>query len=89
MNISVSPKALSKPFSVSTLVGDPFIDRTLYKKYPIIVDQKVTSEGLVELVMVDIDIILRMYWLHSSYSSLDCRTMIIIFFQFPSESILK
>ena len=47
------PETLSEPFSVSTPVGDPIIPRWVYKSYPIIVSQKVTSADLVELEMVD------------------------------------
>ncbi|KAH0655152.1 hypothetical protein KY285_030034 [Solanum tuberosum] len=88
VQFSVSPETLSEPFSVSTPVGDPVIARRVYRNYPVIVSQKVTSADLVELEMVDFDIILGMDWLHSCYASVDCRTRIVRF-QFPDEPILE
>ena len=79
---------LSEPFSVSTLVGDPVIARRLYRNYPVIVSQKVTSADLVELEMVEFDIILGMDWLHSCYASVDCRIRIVRF-QFLNEPVLE
>ena len=37
VNFGVSPKTLSEPFSVSTLVNDPVIARRVYMNYPITV----------------------------------------------------
>ena len=65
----MTPQTLFEPFSVSTLVSDPVIARRVYRNYPIIVSQKVTSADLVEFEMVDFDVILGMDWLHSCYDS--------------------
>ncbi|XP_069148279.1 uncharacterized protein [Solanum lycopersicum] len=71
---TVSPKTLSKPFSVSTSVCDRVIARRIYSNCPITVSQKVNLVDLVELEMVDFDVILRMDWLHFCYASVNCRT---------------
>lgn len=41
---------------------------------------------LVELSIVDFDVILRMHWLHTSYSSIDCQTQKVTFY-FPNAYI--
>ena len=79
VKFGVSPKTLSEPFSVSTLIGDPVIARQVYRKCPVKVSQKVTSADLVKLEMVDFDVILDMDWLHSFYALVDCRTRIVRF----------
>ena len=66
--------------------GDPIITRRVYRNFPVIVSQKFTSA--VGLEMLDFDVILGMYWLHSSYASVDCRTRIVRF-QFLDEQILE
>ena len=43
---------------------------------------------LVELDVVDSDVILDMYWLHASYTSIDYRTRIFEF-QIPNEPIIE
>ncbi|KAH0722387.1 hypothetical protein KY290_005067 [Solanum tuberosum] len=45
---------------------------------------RVTLVDLVELDMLDFDVILRMDWLHSCYSSIECRTHVVKL-QFPNE----
>ena len=54
VQFNVSLETLSEPFSVSTPVGDPVIARRVYKNYPLIVSQKVTSTELVDIEMVDL-----------------------------------
>ena len=88
IQFSVSPETLSEPFSLSTPVDDPVTARRAYRNFPITVSQKVTSEDLVELEMVDFNVILGMDWLLSCYSSVNCRTRIVRF-QFPNEPILE
>ena len=89
VNFNVSPETLSEPFSVSTPVShDPIIARRVNRNCFVTVSQKVTSADLVELEMVDFDVILGMYWLHSCYASVDCRTRIVRF-QFLDEPILE
>lgn len=46
-------------------ISNPFLMFILHRK---------TLVDLIELVMVDFDMILRMYWLHLCYASMDCRT---------------
>ena len=53
LQFNVSGKTLSKPFSVSTPIGDKVIARRVYKNCSVTVYQKVTSVDLVELEMVD------------------------------------
>ena len=88
LQFSVSLQTLSKPFSVSTPVGDPVIARGVYINFHVTVSQKATSSNLVELEMVDFDVILGIDWLHSCYASVDCRTRIVLF-QFLDEPILE
>ena len=73
---------------MSTPVGDPIIAKWVYRNFPIIVSQKVTSADLVKLEMADFDVILFMDWLHSCYASVDCRSR-IVGFQFPDKPILE
>ena len=56
----VSPETLAEPFSVCTPVGVSIIARQVYRNYPVIISQKVTSVDLVELDMTNFDIILSM-----------------------------
>ncbi|KAH0669817.1 hypothetical protein KY285_023963 [Solanum tuberosum] len=88
VKFDVSLETLSEPFSVSTPICDPVIDRRVYKNCPVIVSKKVTSANLVELEIVDFDVILGMDWLHSCYSSIDCRTR-IVHYQLLDEPILE
>ncbi|WMV57896.1 hypothetical protein MTR67_051281 [Solanum verrucosum] len=88
INFIVSLETLSKPFLVSTPVGNQVIVRRVYRNCPVTVYQKVTSADLIELEMVDFDIILGMDWLHFCYASADYRTRIIRF-QYPDELVFK
>ena len=84
LQFNVSLETLSEPFLVSTLVGDPVIDRQVYRNCPVAVSQKVTSADLVELEIVDFDVILGMDWLH--YSTPQSIVEIELFvFQFPND----
>ena len=58
------------------------------EKYSVTVSQKFTSTDLIDLEMIDFDVILGMYWLHSCYTIVDCRTR-IVHFHFPDEPILE
>ena len=60
VELSVGPETLTEPFSVSTLVGDPFISRWLYINYHVTVSHNVSSTDLVDLETVDFDVILGM-----------------------------
>ncbi|WMV30071.1 hypothetical protein MTR67_023456 [Solanum verrucosum] len=88
ISLDVSPKKLSEPFSVSTLVSDRVIAKLVYINCPLTVSRKVLSADIVKLEMVDFDIILGMDWLHSYYASVYCRTRIVRF-QLPDEPFLK
>ena len=88
VQFNVILETLSKPFSFSTLVGDPVTTRRIYKNFPVTVSQKVTSSDLLKLEMVDLDVILGMDWFHSCYALVDCKTR-IVHFQFPDEPILE
>ena len=71
-NFGICPEKLSKPFLVSTPVGESIIAKQVYKKCPITVLHRVMFADLIELDMVDFDIILGIDWLHPWYASLDC-----------------
>ena len=88
VQFNVSPQTLYKPFSLSNLVGDPFIARMVYRNCPIVVSEKFISANLVQLEMVDFVVIIGIDWLHSYYASVDSRTRIVRF-QFPNEPILE
>ncbi|WMV13704.1 hypothetical protein MTR67_007089 [Solanum verrucosum] len=49
---------------------------------------RVSLVDLVELVMLDFDVILGMYWLHACYASIYYRTHVVKFL-FPNEPILE
>lgn len=59
------------PFSISTLVGDFIVDRMVYRGYVVSICGRETLVDLIELDMLNFDMILRIYWLHSYYASLD------------------
>lgn len=82
------PEVISNSFSIFTLVGDSVIAKRVYRGCVISVASRQTLVDLLELHMVDLNVILRMDWLHSSYASLDGRTHKVIF-RFLSESIIK
>src|SRR5688572_9327288 len=69
MRFSVKPELFKNPFSVSTLVGESVIARTVYRNNPISIFHKIIPCDLIELEMIDFDIILRMDWLYDSYAS--------------------
>ena len=58
VDFGVNPKILAENFSVSIPVGKSIIARWVYRNYPVMVSQKVTSTDLVELEIIDFDIIL-------------------------------
>ena len=60
MRFYVKPELLKDSFSVSTLVGESVIARTVYRNCPIYVFHKITPCDLIELEMVDFDVILGM-----------------------------
>lgn len=78
VKFNVSLENLSERFSLSTPVGDPMIATRVYINFPVTIFEKVTSEYLVKLEMVEFDIILGIR-LHSCYASVNCRTKIARF----------
>ncbi|KAH0748577.1 hypothetical protein KY290_027809 [Solanum tuberosum] len=75
-NFDVIPEQLSKPFNVSTVIGESILAERVYRDCSISVNHKSTTADLVELDMVDFDVIL------------DCRARVVKF-QFPSEPVIK
>ena len=88
MRFDVLLDMMLDPFSVSTPVGDSIMAKRVYKKCPISLSCKVTLVDLVELDMLDFDVIIGMYWLHSCYASIYCRTRIVKF-QFSNKPFLE
>ncbi|WMV29615.1 hypothetical protein MTR67_023000 [Solanum verrucosum] len=79
---------LLDPFPFSTPVSYSIVSKRVYRNFPISLSHRVTHVDLVELGMINFDVILRMYWLHSCYASIDCRTHGVKF-PFPNEPILE
>ena len=88
MKLEIIPDILDEPFWISTLVGDSVVVKRLYKVFPISLPNRVILLDLVELDMLDFDVILGMYWLHSCFASIDCRTRVVKF-KFPNEPIFQ
>ena len=65
---------LMEPFSITTLLGDSYVARIVFKNCPISFPNRVTLVDLVELDMIDFYVIFEMDWLPSCYSSMYCRT---------------
>ncbi|XP_059310233.1 uncharacterized protein LOC132061428 [Lycium ferocissimum] len=84
----IKPESLSKPFSVSTPVGEPVIARRIYRQCVVTICGHETLTDLVELEMVDFNAIMGMDWLASCYADVGCWSKTVKF-QFPSEPILK
>lgn len=88
VNFGVSPEILSKPFTISTLVGDVVIAKWVYKNYVVTIFQKATLVDIAQVDLVDFDVILGMNWLDIFYASINCR-MRVVQFQFPNKPILE
>ncbi|KAF3629492.1 putative ribonuclease H protein-like [Capsicum annuum] len=58
INFEMDPELISEPILVSTPIGESFIAKRVYKKYPITVFHLVMYADLIELDMIDFDIIL-------------------------------
>ena len=56
----VLPDVLVEPFSICTPMGDSIVAKRVYRKYPVMLPNRVTLGDLVELDMFDFDIILGM-----------------------------
>ena len=68
MNFDMNHEKLSKPFSVSTPVGESILEEKVYHDFPFSVNHKSIMNNLVELDMVDFNIILFLGWIHACYS---------------------
>ncbi|XP_070046619.1 uncharacterized protein [Nicotiana tomentosiformis] len=79
---------LVKPFELSTPIGDPVIDRRVYRGCIVVLHSRPTVADLIELDMVEFDDIMGMDWLASCYANVDCRSKTVRF-QFPGEPILE
>lgn len=77
-------KSISEPFSVSTLIGLGIIARRINRGC---VASILYWDMVVDMILLDIvyfHVIFRMYWLHSYYATMYCRTVKVTF-HFPSE----
>ena len=77
VNFEISSKEIPESLQVSTPVGEAVVAKQVYKKCPIIFLHKIIFTDLIKLDMVDFDIILGMYCLHSCYASIDYHTYVV------------
>ena len=64
------------------------LQKKVYGNFPITLPNRVSYVELVELNMLDFDVVLGVYWLHSCFASIDFRTRVVIF-NFPNEPVLE
>ncbi|XP_069146944.1 uncharacterized protein [Solanum lycopersicum] len=86
INFDISLEQLSKPFSVSTHVGESILSERVYRDCPIFFNNRITTTSLIELDMVEFDVILGMDWIYACYASVDFRTQVVKF-HFPDEPV--
>ena len=79
MNFEIIHEQHSKPFNISTVVGESILAKRFYHDCPIFVRHKSTMVDLIGFDKVDFDVILCMEWLHACCASIDCRTRVIKF----------
>ncbi|XP_059289093.1 uncharacterized protein LOC132042591 [Lycium ferocissimum] len=84
--IRVKPEPI-KPFEVSTPVGEPVVDRPVYRNCVVVICNHHTMADLHELKMLDFDFIMGIDWL-ACYTNVDCRTKMVRF-QFLGEPLLE
>ena len=84
----VLPNVLIEPFLVTTSICDSVVARRVFRSCPISFPNRLTWVDLVEHDMVDFDLILGIYWLHSCFSSIDCRTTVVKF-NFPNKPAIE
>ena len=72
MNFEIILEKHSKPFSVSTPVGESILAEIVYRDCPVFASHKSTMADLIELDMVDFDVVLGMDLLYACYASIDC-----------------
>ena len=68
---------LIEPFSVCTPMGDSVVAKRFYRKFHVMLPNRVALTDLVELDMFDLDIILGMDWINDCFASIDCRTRVL------------
>ncbi|XP_069145635.1 uncharacterized protein [Solanum lycopersicum] len=81
MNFEIILEKHSKPFSVSTPVGESILEERLYRDCYVSVSHKSAISDLIELDMVDFDLILSTDWLHACFVSIDCRNQIVNYYR--------
>ena len=72
---------------MSTLLGESFVAKSLYRNHLIILPNRVSYVELVELYIRYFDIIFGMDWLHSFFDSINCWTRVVKF-KFPNEPLV-
>ncbi|XP_070036003.1 uncharacterized protein [Nicotiana tomentosiformis] len=86
--LDMRSELLSQPVEVSTPVGDSIVANHVYRDCTVLINDRLTSVDLVELVMLDFDVIMGMDWLASCYANIDCRAKLVRF-HFPGEPVLE
>lgn len=79
MRFDVLPNVLIDPFSVSTPIGKSIMAKRIYRNFLISLSHIITTVDLVEIVMFDSNVNLGIYFLHSSYGSIDCTLRVVKF----------
>ncbi|XP_070036937.1 uncharacterized protein [Nicotiana tomentosiformis] len=83
----IEPEAI-KRFEVATPVGDSVVTRCVFRGCTIVIGDRSTTAGLIELGMVDFDVILGTDWLSSCYANIDCKAKTVQF-NFPEGSAIE
>ncbi|XP_070050597.1 uncharacterized protein [Nicotiana tomentosiformis] len=68
MEFGIEPEHLHELFSVSTPVGESFVDAWVYRDCVVTTHGRDTMADLLELGMVDFDVIMGMAWLYSYFA---------------------
>lgn len=87
VEFGVSAKIIIEPSLTYTPVDSLITTRWVYKNFPVIVSQKVTSVDHAELNVTNFYVILGMDQLHFCYALIGCRNRIVQF-QFPNKQTL-
>ncbi|XP_070057625.1 uncharacterized protein [Nicotiana tomentosiformis] len=75
----IEPEQLHELFFVSTLVDESIVAAQVYRDCIVTVNDRDSTDNLIELLMVDFDVIMWMDWLYSCFAKLDCRTRTVRF----------
>lgn len=65
LHFSLNPECIHDLFSMSTMVGDSIVSRRVYRGCVVSICGSETLVDLMELIMLDFNMILRMDLLHS------------------------